>query len=227
MRPGPSRWPRPDSPGPCADPYIKPVTPSANCTLGTNPGRTYRFYTGEAVVPFGFGLSYTTWSYALHAAPRRVSLARVRALLAQTTFRMRATSSTTSSTASTTASTTASSPATAFPRLADDAPAFQYAVNVTNTGSMDADDVVLGFLTPPGAGTGGLPLKTLFGFERVHVKAGKTVTVYLAPTLSDFAPVMRDGERRALPGVYRISVGLAETAHLGMGFLASEVLAFG
>jgi len=40
MRPGPSAWPP-----------------------GTNPGRTYRFYTGTPVLPFGFGLSYTTWTY--------------------------------------------------------------------------------------------------------------------------------------------------------------------
>ena len=63
MRPGPSKWPRPDSIGPCADPYIQPVIPSINCTLGSNPGRTYRFYNSTAVVPFGYGLSYTTWRY--------------------------------------------------------------------------------------------------------------------------------------------------------------------
>jgi len=40
MRPGPSAWPP-----------------------GTNPGRTYKFYTGEAVLPYGFGLSFTTWTY--------------------------------------------------------------------------------------------------------------------------------------------------------------------
>jgi hypothetical protein len=31
-------------------------------------------------------------------------------------------------------------------------PVVSYQVNVTNTGSVDADDAVLGFLTPPGAG---------------------------------------------------------------------------
>jgi hypothetical protein len=30
---------------------------------------------------------------------------------------------------------------------------------VTNTGSVDSDDVVLGFLVPPGAGTDGIPLQ--------------------------------------------------------------------
>jgi hypothetical protein len=43
MRPGPSEFPRPDCAGGCGS------------SMGTNPGRTHRFYTGEAVVPFGFG----------------------------------------------------------------------------------------------------------------------------------------------------------------------------
>ena len=84
----------------------------------------------------------------------------------------------------------------------------------------------LAAITPPGAGTHGLPLKSLFDFERVHVRAGETATVYLYPALSEFAPVMRDdGERHALEGVYRISVGLAETAPLGMGYVTSDVRA--
>jgi len=30
-------------------------------SMHTKPGRTYKFYTGEAVYPFGYGLSYTTF----------------------------------------------------------------------------------------------------------------------------------------------------------------------
>lgn len=48
---------------------------------------------------------------------------------------------------------------------------------------------MLGFLTPPNAGTDGAPLKSLFGFERVHVKSGETISVYLYPQLTDFTHV--------------------------------------
>ena len=57
---------------------------------------------------------------------------------------------------------------------------------MTNTGTVDADDVILGFLTPPNAGADGVPLQTLFGFERVFVKVGETVAVHLYPELTQF-----------------------------------------
>ena len=57
MRPGASKFARPD----CTDHNV------SRCPKGTNPGRTYRFYTGKAVVPFGFGLSYTSrWAILSH-----------------------------------------------------------------------------------------------------------------------------------------------------------------
>ncbi|KAH8092032.1 xylan 1,4-beta-xylosidase [Aureococcus anophagefferens] len=164
MRPGPSAFARPD----CA-------TNESACPRGTNPGRTYRFYVDEPVVPFGFGLSYTTFAYAV--------------------------------------------------RLHDDAAAATYAVDVTNTGDIDADDVVLGFVTPPGAGVDGVPLKELFGFERVHVKAGETKTVYLYPALSKFKTVAEDGALAARPGDYAIEFGIPETRGR-MGYAAATLAAF-
>jgi hypothetical protein len=71
--------------------------------------------------------------------------------------------------------------------LADAAPLVAYSVNVTNTGTMDADDAVLGFLVPPGAGVDGVPLQQLYAFNRVHVLAGKTVTVELCVTRTTHA----------------------------------------
>ena len=59
----------------------------------------------------------------------------------------------------------------------------RYCVEVRNSGSVDADDAVLGFISAPGAGTAGAPIRELFGFERVHVAAGQTVRVWLSPSL--------------------------------------------
>ena len=91
---------------------------------------------------------------------------------------------------------------------------------VTNTGAVDSDDVVLGFLTPPNAGQGGVPLQTLFGFERVFVKAGESMTVNLFPELTQFTRVEADGTRVAAPGAYRVHFGVGGEhagAH-GMGY---------
>jgi hypothetical protein len=60
MRPGASVWPRPD----CT------TQPQSQCPNGTNPGRTYRFFTGTPVVPFGFGLSYTSFQYKWNMEPK-------------------------------------------------------------------------------------------------------------------------------------------------------------
>jgi len=189
MRPGPSAWPRPDCAG-----------PAASCPRGTNPGRTYRFYTGKPVVEFGHGLSYTSFKYTLVRAPSFLSLAPLSKLLADTTAR---------------------TGASHFPRLSDAATSgVSYLVNVTNIGSMDADDAVLGFVTPPGAGKDGVPLKSLFGFERVHVPAGATVAVWLYPALTDFALTRADGTREARAGKYMVSFGVAAS---GMGYVEAPL----
>ena len=83
-----------------------------------------------------------------------------------------------------------------------------FRVNVTNTGQVDSDEVVLGFLKPPGAGRNGVPLQSLFGFERAHVRVGQTVTVSLYPTLLDFTAVNPSGQRVPLPGHYTVQFGV-------------------
>ncbi|GMI13164.1 hypothetical protein TrLO_g9199 [Triparma laevis f. longispina] len=88
-----------------------------------------------------------------------------------------------------------------------------YKLQITNTGAMNADEVVLGFITPPGAGENGTPLKSLFNFERVHVKKGESVEVTLIPSLTDFTLVNTDGFREATPGDYILQFGLQAEGH--------------
>ena len=96
--------------------------------------------------------------------------------------------------------------------------AADFFVNVTNTGLVDSSDVVLGFLVPPGAGVDGVPQQELFGFERVFVRAGETVTVYLGAQGVRFTQADKDGVRRFLAGDYAVRFGVRETAARGMGF---------
>jgi len=190
MRPGSSVWPRPD----CT------TQPQSNCPNGTNPGRTYRFYNGNPVVPFGFGLSYTTFIYQMSEYPQEViSLNPVRKMLSM-----------------------ADDAGLSFPSLTSlYEPLALYQVNVTNTGNYDADDSVLGFITPPNAGKDGNPIKYLFGFERVHVLRGQTVTVTLNPSLGDFTRADENGKRVPVPGDYIVQFGIPETT--GQGYAVHKI----
>ena len=43
---------------------IDEVPPSVDYNMTTPPGRTYRYYTGTPLFPFGYGLSYTSFEYS-------------------------------------------------------------------------------------------------------------------------------------------------------------------
>ena len=84
MRPGTSTFARPD----CTN-----SDDPSQCPRGTNPGRTYRFYTGEPVVPFGYGLSYTSFSYAVQNSvltdfTRAIGLLDSRCKISRSSFRV-------------------------------------------------------------------------------------------------------------------------------------------
>ncbi|KAJ8567400.1 hypothetical protein K7X08_019608 [Anisodus acutangulus] len=127
------------------------------------PGRTYRFYTGDLLYGFGHGLSYTSFSSQLLSAPKRLSLSLAksnwkRSILAEEHKRL------------------------GYIHV-EDVPScrlskFFVHISVTNDGDMDGSHVLLLFSSLP-QNIQGAPLKTLVGFDRVHVPAHKSVQTSL------------------------------------------------
>lgn len=193
MRPGPSSWPRPHCFCSLHAYEECEQRPASKCPNGTNFGRTHRFYNETPVVPFGFGLSFSTFTYTVTSAPNTshpLSLDPVRALLKDSADRGHALPS----------------------RHAGSTPLARFGINVTNTGGVDADDVVLAFLSPPGAGERGLPRQQLFDFQRVHVQRGQSAIVWLNLSLAAMALVDDSAVLRAIPGRYTLRFGVPETA---------------
>lgn len=139
-----------------------------------------------ALWPFGFGLSYTTFSYKwTDDPPSRVagsseetSAAAVVVDTAELAARYR--------------TDFAESPATK-----DDVPSSLFhTVEVTNTGSVASDCVVLAFITSSSANDDGedVPLKKLFGFERlVAMQPGEKRQASFASGPAELASVNRHG----------------------------------
>ena len=143
----------------------------------TNPGRTYKFYTGQSVFEFGYGLSYTTFEYQWYND-----------------------------------SNTASYSIESLRNNIEDTRSVLielFRVNVTNTGSMNGDDVVLAYVkaseihdadeTPP--------IKQLFGFERVNLNVGETKQIFFPLNIEVLFTIGRDGSKWIHPGKYEILIG--------------------
>jgi len=146
--------------------------------LRDNGGITYRYYTGTPLWEFGFGLSYTTFNYTIESdeAIKEATVDSIAAVYPDY-YKYRGKIPT--------------------------AP-FQYTVVVTNTGKVESDNVVLGFVSTkqPNA-----PIRELFGFDRVHLKPGQSTTVYFTVPPQVLSIVDEDGNEDILPGIYDIFIG--------------------
>ena len=149
-----------------------------------NPGRTYKFYTGQPVYEFGYGLSYTNFSYTpidvVSDAALHLDIDALRARL---------------STAS---------------AKAADAPLLSYHVNVTNTGRVAGAVSVLSFLSANASSLVGAsptlspPIRELVGFDRLLLEAGETGRADFVMTVASFRTVRDDGSAWLLPGAYSL-----------------------
>jgi beta-glucosidase len=123
-------------------------------------GRTYRYFEGEPLWPFGYGLSYTTFSYSDLAVP--------------------------------------DSPINAGDPL-------NASVTVTNAGKVAGDEVVQLYLKFPGVP--GAPLRSLRGFQRIHLEPGASQKVVFHLNPRDLSMVTDGGDIVVAQGQYTVSIG--------------------
>ena len=124
-------------------------------------GRTYRFFKGEPLYPFGHGLSYTEFKYT----NINVSSPRIKA------------------TDTVTVSAT-----------------------VENAGNREGDEVVQLYVTDVEASVR-VPIRSLVGVERVHLKPGEHRVVSFTLEPRQLAVITDDGRVVVEPGEFRLSVG--------------------
>lgn len=122
--------------------------------------RTYRYHIGEVLYPFGYGLSYSKFSYSdITISPQQWNAKGV----------------------------------------------VSVSVNVTNTGTMDADEVVQ--LYAARTDIENSPVRTLVGFERIHIAKGKTKKITFTLDDRSLSSVNVDGQRSVVPGTVTLWVG--------------------
>jgi xylan 1,4-beta-xylosidase len=149
-----------------------------------NPGRTYMWYEGEAVVEFGYGLSYTTFES---------SIARG----ANSSFDIQSLIDACDQSAVTHVENCPFSPAGSGPSLS---------VNVTNSGSTGSDFVVLAFVAGE-YGPEPRPKKQLVAYQRLFgIEPSASSTASLNMTLGALSRFDELGNQMLYPGSYRIIV---------------------
>ncbi|KAL2341705.1 hypothetical protein Fmac_009645 [Flemingia macrophylla] len=151
------------------------------------PGRTYRFYKGPVVFPFGHGLSYSRFTHTLAQGPKQVSL--------QALF--------------TDANSTLSSKEAVRVSHADcddQALEMEFHVDVQNQGPMDGTHTLLVFANPPPGKWAAT--KQLVGFHKAHVPAGSKQRVKVGVNVCKHLSVVDQfGIRRIPTGEHDIHIG--------------------
>ncbi|HJZ39481.1 MAG TPA: glycoside hydrolase family 3 C-terminal domain-containing protein [Bacteroidales bacterium] len=126
----------------------------------TMEGRTYRYFKGEPLWGFGFGLSYSIFTYKNLQVPASVTVGEDVTI----------------------------------------------AVEVTNTGTMDGEEVVQVYVADKEAGAP-VPLRSLAAFERIFLKAGETKKIEISLKPEQFSLIDNNYNRVVEPGNFIISAG--------------------
>jgi beta-glucosidase len=127
--------------------------------------RTYRYFPGDPLYRFGYGLSYTTFRYS----DLKLSTESLQA---------------------------------GEPLTAD--------VSITNAGDRAGDEVAQLYLIPPSGS--GYPLRSLEGFQRVHLAPHASAVVHFRLDARELSEVDDSGNRAVRAGDYQVFVGGASPA---------------
>nr|XP_043628379.1 beta-D-xylosidase 1 [Erigeron canadensis] len=151
------------------------------------PGRTYRFYKGPVVYPFGHGLSYTTFRHSIAKAPTSLSVPML-------SIHLENNNSTTLTNGVRVSHTKCS------------ALSMGLHVDVENTGTMDGTHTVMVFSSPPEGKWA--THKQLVAFQKVHVVAGGLQRVLLdLHVCKHLSVVDKFGIRRVPMGEHTLHIG--------------------
>lgn len=158
------------------------------------PGRTYRFYTGDVVYGFGYGLSYSKYSYSILSAPKKISVSY--SLVPDIISRKPAYTR---------------RDGLDFVKAEDiascEALTFSVRVAVSNHGDMDGSHAVLLFSRSKSS-VPGFPIKQLVGFERVHTASGSATNVEITvDPCKHMSAANPEGKRVLLLGAHVLMVG--------------------
>jgi len=122
--------------------------------------RTYRYFTGEPLYPFGYGLSYTSFEYSKLKIEENLCIGDT----------------------------------------------VMISVDVKNTGKLAGDEVVQLYLSNLSS-LYPTPIRSLKGFNRVHLQPGEVKTIRFSVTPDAFSVINDKNERTVLPGKFVLSVG--------------------
>lgn len=174
--------------------YVTKV-PMTNMDMRPNPatgypGRTYRFYKGPVVFPFGHGLSYTRFTQTLVLAPKQVSIPFA-SLQAQ---------------AKAQAFTNSSYKAVKVSHANCDEMEVGFHVDVKNEGSMDGTYTLLIFSKAPHGKWSAL--KQLVSFHKTYVPAGSKTRVNAGIHVCNHLSIVDEfGVRRIPIGEHELQIG--------------------
>ncbi|GKV40475.1 hypothetical protein SLEP1_g48120 [Rubroshorea leprosula] len=150
------------------------------------PGRTYRFYKGPVLYPFGYGMSYTNFVHTIASAPTVVVVP----------FEDRLSSR----------NLTIYDKAIKVSHAKCDQLSVSIQVDVKNTGSRDGSHTLLVFSEPPFGH--GVPHKQLVAFEKVQVPAGAQQRVGIKINVCKYLNVVDNlGVQRIPLGEHNLHVG--------------------